>query len=55
VYRSLVPPIKNGVKAHKKLTVLSFGDEAAEEEEHIEKINEIIKTKSAHDVAEVRF
>merc|ERR1712227_108395 len=38
--------------AHKKLQVLSFGDEAAEIEEESQKVNEKIKAKSAHDVAE---
>ncbi|CBY10733.1 unnamed protein product [Oikopleura dioica] len=41
---------KSKAKAHKKLTVLSFGDEAAEDEELAEKVNKEIKAKSAHDV-----
>jgi len=40
---------KSKAKAHKKLTVLSFGDEAAEDEELAEKVNKEIKAKSAHD------
>merc|ERR1712227_506925 len=43
---------KSKAKAHKKLTVLSFGDEAAEEEEVIEQVNKQVKAKSAHDVKE---
>ena len=41
---------KSKAKAHKKLTVLSFGDEAAEDEELAEQVNKEIKAKSAHDV-----
>lgn len=43
---------KSKAKAHKKLTVLSFGDEAEEEEKTAEQVNKEIKTKSAHDVEE---
>ena len=39
-------------KAHKKLIVLSFGDEADEDEKSAQKVNEKIKQKSAHDVIE---
>ena len=45
---------KSKAKAHKKLQVLSFGDEAAEIEEESKKVNEQIKAKSAHDVVEVK-
>lgn len=41
---------KSKAKAHKKLTVLSFGDEADEDEKSAQKVNEQIKQKSAHDV-----
>ena len=41
---------KSKAKAHKKLTVLSFGDEAAEDEELAEQVNKEIKAKSVHDV-----
>ena len=37
-------------KAHKKLTVLSFGDEADEDEKSSIAVNKEIKQKSAHDV-----
>ena len=44
---------KSKAKAHKKLTVLSFGDEAAEDEQTSAEVKQAIKTKSAHDVVEV--
>ena len=43
---------KSKAKAHKKLTVLSFGDEAEEEEKTVEKVNKEIKSKSAHDLVD---
>jgi len=41
---------KSKAKAHKKLTVLSFGDEADEDEKSSIAVNKEIKQKSAHDV-----
>ena len=39
-------------KAHKKLTVLSFGDEAEEEEKTVAEVNKELKLKSAHDTVD---
>jgi len=43
---------KSKAKAHKKLTVLSFGDEAEEEEKTVTEVNKELKLKSAHDTVE---